>query len=682
MPEHKFTNALAYETSPYLQQHAHNPVQWHPWGEEALRLAREHDRPILLSIGYSACHWCHVMERESFENEEIAGLMNQYFINIKVDREERPDIDSIYMTAVQMMTGSGGWPLTVFLTPEGVPFYGGTYFPPQDRHGMPGLPRILLSVAGAYREKRDLILADASKLISEIRNSDSAAIGPGELKSDILESAVASLLRGYDSKNGGFGRAPKFPPSMTLTFLLRNYRRKNDSRALKAVEHTLQKMAAGGMYDQLGGGFHRYSVDATWLVPHFEKMLYDNALLSRIYLDAWLLTGKPLYRRIAEETLDYVRREMTSPEGGFYSSQDADSEGHEGKFFLWTREEVVALLGPDNGEIFCRYHGISAGGNFEGASILHVPREPEETSREFGIPVEDLYQIISAGKARLLDSRELRIKPARDEKVLTAWNGLMLRSFAEAASALDRDDYRDTAERNAEFLFSCMQKDGRLLRSWKGGRARFDAYLEDYACIIDGLISLYEATFDYGWIRKAESSAAVLVDGFWDSSGGNFFFTGKDHEKLIHRPKDLYDNATPSGNSAAAYAFQRLAAHTGNQAWADKARSILTGMSEAMEKHPYGFSHYLCALDWFLSGTTEIAIAGDLSATATKEMLRIVSGTYNPDKVVACGLQEDVPLLRGRISPNSAPTAYVCRRSVCSAPILNPLELAKALKEK
>jgi uncharacterized protein len=680
MSEPKFTNALAGETSPYLLQHAHNPVQWHPWGEEALSLARQQEKPILLSIGYSACHWCHVMERESFEDEEVAALMNKYFINIKVDREERPDLDSIYMAAVQMMTGSGGWPMTVFLTPEGVPFYGGTYFPPNDRHGMPGFPRVLLSVAGAWKEKRDLIRHDAARMIDGIRDSELMGETSGSLSKEILEAATESLLRSYDSQHGGFSRAPKFPPSMSLSFLLRRAWRTGDSRALEAVEHTLQRMARGGMCDQLGGGFHRYSVDAHWLVPHFEKMLYDNALLSRIYLDAWLHTGNPLYRRIAEETLDYVRREMTSPEGGFYSSQDADSEGHEGKFFVWSREEIISLLGADDGEVFCRCHGVTEAGNFEGANILYLPRPQEEAGPELGLSPESLSRILAAGKARLFQAREKRVKPGRDEKVLAAWNGLMLRSFSEAASALDREDYLDTAVRNAEFLTTQMEKGGQLLRSWKDGRARFNAYLEDYACLIDGLISLYEATFDFRWIRKAESLASLLVESFWDERGGNFFFTSRNHEQLIHRPKDIYDNATPSGNSAAAYALLRLAGHTGNLEWAAKAGSILEGMAGVLGKHPYGFSHYLCGLDFYLAGATEAAIAGEPADPGTRKMIRSVFAAYCPDKVVACGLDKSVPLLTERIRPGMPVQAFLCRNRTCKPPINDPAALADEIR--
>src|SRR4030095_10060531 len=452
MSDEKYTNALVHETSPYLLQHSHNPVSWYPWSEPALQRARQEDKPILLSIGYSACPWGHVVEHESFENEAIARIMNENFINIKVDREERPDLDAIYMNAVQMMTGSGGWPMSVFLTPDQVPFYGGTYYPPEDRHGMPGFPRILLSVAQAYRERKNEITRDAGTILIELQKGGRLPASETELSIDLLEAATRTLLANYDSQHGGFGRAPKFPPSMTMTFLLRSYRRSGDRRYLDAVELTLEKMATGGIYDQLGGGVHRESVDQYWLVPHFEKMLYDNALLSRIYLDAYLATRNDLYRRITEETLDYVVREMVSPEGGFYSTQDADSEGHEGKFFVWTPKEVEEILGEKDSDIFCGYFDVTPEGNFEGKNILHVPRDGRTVAKLNRIEEEEFWGIIKRGKKHLFEARETRVKPGRDEKILTAWNGLMLRSFAEAANGLDRDDYRSVAVCKPEFI--------------------------------------------------------------------------------------------------------------------------------------------------------------------------------------------------------------------------------------
>ena len=608
--EDRPANRLVNETSPYLLQHAHNPVDWYPWGEEALSRAEAEDKPVLLSIGYSSCHWCHVMERESFENEAIARIMNENFISIKVDREERPDLDAVYMKAVQMMTGHGGWPMTVFLTPDRKPFYGGTYFPPEDRRGMPGFPRVLLSVARAFRERRDQIGADAEKVIRELDRQIDLPPSEAGLCTSILTTAAENLMRAYDDRNGGFGAAPKFPPSMSLTFLLRAYVRTGNSAYLEASEKTLEKMAGGGIYDQLGGGFHRYSVDAQWLVPHFEKMLYDNALLVRIYLDAWLLTGKPLYRRIVEETLDYVLREMTSPEGGFYSSQDADSEGQEGKFFVWTEEEVKTALGEEEGELFCRYFDVSAYGNFEGVNVLNVPRAAQLVARMEDLSGERLLAVVARGREVLFRIRERRVKPSRDEKVLAAWNGLMLRSFAEAAAALDRADYRRAAERNAAFLLSQMKERGRLLRSFRNGAARLNAYLEDYSFIVDGLISLYEATSASRWLEEATSLAETMVALFRDPESGGFHYTSIDHETLIQRPKDLYDNAIPSGNSASAYALTRLWRLTADERWADHARSVLEPAAEAMAAHPQAFGHLLCALDLFLGPSTENMVNG------------------------------------------------------------------------
>ena len=681
MSEHKFTNALAGETSPYLLQHAHNPVNWYPWSDEALHRAHAEDKPILLSIGYSACHWCHVMEHESFENESTARLMNEHFINIKVDREERPDLDTIYMAAVQMMSGHGGWPMTVFLTPDGVPFFGGTYFPPEDRHGLPGFPRLLLSVAGAYSEKKEAIQKEAATIVRELQRINSIGTAKGALNRDILDTAIPQLMANYDSQYGGFGSAPKFPPSMSLSFLLRSHARTRRTELLEAVEHTLQKMAFGGIYDQLGGGFHRYSVDEKWLVPHFEKMLYDNALLSRIYLDTYVATKNEFYRRIVEETLDYVRREMTSPDGGFYSTQDADSEGHEGKFFVWTPREVESVLGAEDADLFCRCYDVTDHGNFEGKNILNVPRPVSVVARLNKIPEAALEEILARGRRLLFERRESRIKPGRDEKILTAWNGLMLRSFAEASAALDRRDYRDIAVRNAEFVLTGLQREGKLLRSYKDGTARFNAYLEDYSCMVDGLISLYEATFDPRWMREAERLAEVMIDHFWDPKEGNFFFTSEDHEALIHRPKDFYDNATPSGNSVAAHALIRLAELTGEEKWRDYAHSVLEAMATAMSSHPSAFSNLLCALDFLLAPPVEIAVIGDPESDQSQELLKIVRTRYSPNKALACGTDGKPGLLRDRPQIDGKATAYVCRNQTCSPPVTRVDDLERILGE-
>ncbi len=681
----KHTNRLIHETSPYLLQHAHNPVDWHPWGAEALNLSKAGDKPILLSIGYSACHWCHVMEHESFENEAIAKLMNDNFINIKIDREERPDLDTIYMNAVQMMGQRGGWPLTVFLTPDCVPFYGGTYFPPIDRHGMPGFPRLLLALADAFQNRRAEIEQSASGLLSELQRINDVESSASALTPVLLEQAAQQILRAFDPVEGGFGRAPKFPPSMTLSFLLRQYQRTNDPALLAAVELTLQKMARGGMYDQLGGGFHRYSVDEKWLAPHFEKMLYDNALLSRIYLDAYLVTGNGFYKQIVTETLDYVRREMTDANGGFYSSQDADSEGEEGKFFVWSRAEVEALLGAEDAKLFNRYFDVSDAGNFEGHNILHVDESLETIAKLLKVEPERLQAALTRGKQILFQAREQRIKPGRDEKLLTAWNGLMLRSFAEAAQVLSRADYLETAVRNAEFVCATLKREGRLLRTHKDGASKLNAYQEDYAYLIDGLLALYEASFDTRWFVAARALADTMIEQFWDAENGGFYFTSADHETLISRTKDFYDNATPAGNSVAAHVLLRLALFTGAARYRELAEQILQLTLHDVQRMPNAFGHTLCALDLYLSEAPEIAIAGSWSDPATAELIATVFQRYLPNKVVALAALDDVtvgqtiPLLAERGPLGGKAAAYVCRNFVCAAPVTAAAELAALL---
>lgn len=679
MSEKRSTNALAQETSPYLLQHAHNPVEWYPWCEEALRRAREENKPTLLSIGYSACHWCHVMERESFEDEAIARLMNEHFVNIKVDREERPDLDAIYMNAVQLMTGRGGWPLTVFLTPEQVPFYGGTYFPPEDRHGLPGFARVLRSVSDAYREHGERIRRDAAKIAHEIGAATRIAGLRTELDSGLLDAAASGLAAHFDPRHGGFDGPPKFPPSMALDFLMRSYVRTANPHLLEIVEVTLQQMAAGGIRDHLGGGFHRYAVDAGWLVPHFEKMLYDNALLSRVYLEAFLLTGNGLYRRIAEETLDFVLREMTAPEGGFYSSQDADSEGEEGAFYTWRRAEVMALLGDDEGELFCRYFDVSAAGNFEGRNVLHTPRPAALVARWIGVAEERLDEAVARGRRILFEARLRRARPARDEKIVASWNGLMLKSFAQAGCALDRSDYLHAAVRNAEFLTTGLMSAGRLLRTFAAGKAKHPACLEDHAALADALLSLYEATFDLRWLHLAEELAATMLTRFRDPEGGGFYFTADDHEKLIQRPRDIFDNATPSGNSLALHVLLRLWHLTAEERWLEPASEIFEKLAGTAARHPAAFCHLLGALDFHLSGGLQITVAGDAQDSRTRELLRAVYGRYLPNRVIACGTAGEPRLLEGRPQIGDRPTAYVCTGRVCAAPATTAAELAARL---
>ena len=686
-------NRLINETSPYLLQHAHNPVDWHPWGQEALERAREEDKPILLSIGYSACHWCHVMERESFEDEGIAALMNENFINIKVDREERPDLDAVYMEAVQTLTGSGGWPMTVFLTPDGKPFHAGTYFPPVDHHNMPGFPRILSAVSEAYRTNRGEIERVTQQLTEHMGRTGQLAAGATLLTPDLLHQAYSNLASNFDYQNGGFGAAPKFPQPMTPEFLLRYYYQHRDQRALEMIDLTLEKMARGGMYDQIGGGFHRYSTDAFWLVPHFEKMLYDNALLSRLYLHAYQLTQRVLYRRITEETLDYVLREMTDPLGGFYSAQDADSEGEEGKFFLWTTEQIQAALGKEEGELFCAFFGGTQAGNFEGSNILNIPEKAAMFAEERGLPLEQLVSIIQRGKSKLLEVREERIHPLRDDKVLTSWNGLMLRSFAEAGVALGRSDYLQAAIKNADFLLENLKPKGRLLRSYREGQAKLLGYLEDYAFVADGLVALYEATFEPRWLGEAIRLVDSMIELFWDDQVGGFYDTGTDHEELVIRPRDVFDNAQPCGGSVASDVLLRLAVITGNDEYSVKATTPLRSLHQLIARAPGGTGHWLAALDFYLSTPKEIAIIGPREDPATQSLVDTVFHRYLPNKVVVgaepplsqrgaggdFGKGVESPLLEGRDMVDGKPTAYLCQHYVCQLPVTDAESLSRQL---
>ena len=678
-------NRLAQETSPYLLQHKNNPVDWYPWGEEALEKARAEDKPILLSVGYSACHWCHVMERESFEDEATAEIMNKHFVNIKVDREERPDVDSIYMSAIQAMTRHGGWPMTVFMTPDGAPFYGGTYFPPVPSRGMPSFKQVLLSLADAYANRREEVLASAENVREFLKESSTASIPRSEVSEGLLTHAANALAGQIDNRFGGFDGAPKFPQAMNLEVLLRHHKRTGDRAALSGVELTLRQMANGGIYDQLGGGFARYSVDEYWLVPHFEKMLYDNALLARLYLEAYEATGDGFYRRIAEETLDYVMRDMRSPEGGFYSAEDADSEGVEGKFYVWTPEEIEATLEPEDAKLAERYWDVTERGNFEGKTILNVPRPPEAVADEFGLSTEELWQRILSIRERLFTEREKRVRPGRDEKVLAAWNGLMLRAFALAAGATGREEYLRVAEENAVFLLEKLVVDGRLRRSYKDGQARLNGYLEDYACVADGLVELYEATFETRWLREAASLADAILGLFWEEAEGAFYDTAADHEELVTRPRDVYDNATPSGNSVAVDVLLKLSVLLEREDYRERAGAVLDNLSGGMVQVPGAFGRLLSALDFYLSTPYEVAIIGEREAPDTKMLLETVYSSYLPNKVVAGSSEKDeeatqlVPLLANRPMRGGRPTAYVCVNYACQSPTTDPAELARQL---
>ena len=683
----KHTNRLIDETSPYLLQHAHNPVDWYPWGEEALVQAKQQDKPILLSIGYAACHWCHVMEHESFENEQIAAVMNEHFINIKVDREERPDLDEIYMNAVQMLTGQGGWPMTMFLTPDLKPFYGGTYFPPDNRYGRPGFPRVLLGVAEAYRERRDAVGEQADQIIANL-NQLSAMEGRGrQLTTDMLDQAYQDYLSQFDHHDGGFGSAPKFPPSMGLSLLLRHWHRTGNANALNMVEVTLEKMARGGMYDQLGGGFHRYSVDERWLVPHFEKMLYDNALLSVAYLEAYQATGNAFYRQIAAETLDYVLTEMYDAEkGGFYSTQDADSEGVEGKFFVWQLDEVEQLLGEEKAKIFCEYYDITELGNFEHKNILHVQTPADLFARKLSIDLGELEDILAEGRRRLFEVREGRIKPGLDDKILTSWNGLMIRSMAMGYQVLGDERYREAAEKSARFILSELSQDnGLLFRTHRDGKSHLNAYLEDYSYFVSGLINLYEATFAVQWLKEAERLNQIMIEQFWDDANGSFFFTSKNHETLIVRSKTGYDGATPSGVSMAVHSLLRLDKLLNRPDFRQKVETTLDVYYQQIERSPSGSAQMLCELDFLLSTPKEIAIASQRESDDTHATLTAIHSRFIPNKVLALASDgEDVgdfiPLLEGKTQLESKATIYVCENYTCQAPTTDVEELTQLLQ--
>jgi uncharacterized protein len=670
------SNRLAKETSPYLLQHAHNPVDWYAWGTEAFDRSRSENKPILLSVGYSACHWCHVMERESFEDAQTALVMNELFVSVKVDREERPDVDSIYMQAVQAMTGHGGWPMTVFLTPSLEPFWGGTYFPPDDRPGMPSFRRVLHAVADAYRNRPDDVKRVASSMREMFAATADRARSSGSVSADLLERATRGLLASYDTERGGFGDAPKFPHAMAMEFLLQQWARTGGGTdaALEAARHTFLQMARGGIYDQIGGGFARYSVDAQWLVPHFEKMLYDNALLARLGIHVWQATGGETssdardfdVRRVCEETLDWLAREMTSPAGGFYSTLDADSEGEEGKFYLWSEQELRELLGAD-ADALIAYWGVSSGGNFEGENILHV-----QDASAVAPPT------LAAAKRKLYEARARRVWPARDEKVLASWNGLMLRAVAEAARVFYEPRFAELARRNGEFLFREMVRNGRVFRSHKDGLSRITGFLEDYAAIGLGALALYELTFDRVWLDRARELTDAIVRWFWSDEAGAFFDTPSDHDELFTRPRDVTDNATPSGTSLAVELMLRLGDVLGDAEMRRRAISVLETIAEPMARFPLAFGHALAATDLAVHGATEVALVGDPGAADFAALARVVASRYVPSLVLAGGKPADadgIGLLAGRDARQGKATAYVCRGYVCDEPVTEPAEL-------
>jgi uncharacterized protein YyaL (SSP411 family) len=679
----KHTNLLVREKSPYLLQHAHNPVDWRPWGEEAFEKAKRENKPVFLSIGYSTCHWCHVMERESFEDEAVAKIMNEHFVCIKVDREERPDVDQIYMNAVMMLTGSGGWPLNVFLTPDLKPFYGGTYFAPDERYGRPGFPSVLRDVARAWETKPQEI-EKAGKQLAEVIQKPEGAASQGVLNNSVLEQALGAFAQGFDPKDGGFRGAPKFPPSMALQFLLRIYQKTGEAGLLPMVEVTLDKMAQGGIYDQVGGGFSRYSTDNKWLVPHFEKMLYDNALLSRTYLEAFQATGNEEYARVAREVFEYLFRDMTDPEGGFYSAEDADSEGVEGKFYLWTPESLKKILGEKDGEDFCRLYGVTEHGNFEeGHTILHLRAGLPESLKAVGRDAEWLGEV----KAKVLAARSLRIRPHRDDKILMAWNSLMISSLASAFQVLGDSRFLQAAEKAAEFISKKLIKDGRLMASYRQGPSDVQGFLDDYAFYQAAQLDLYESTFNPVYLKEALRLGQEITRLFGDEKNGGYFFTGsdqKDRHRLLARNKETYDGVIPSGNAVAALNDLRLGEFTGKKEYREKALRVLTAFGGVVAASPSNYPKMLQAFQFDYYGPSEILVVGPRAES--EKFLKLVWKANLPNRVMTWaedsnieGLAADIPWVQGRHSQAGKPAVYICRNFQCQLPVTDEKRLAELL---
>ncbi len=679
-------NRLALETSPYLLQHAHNPVDWYPWSDEAFAAARRENKPILLSVGYSACHWCHVMERESFENPQIAALMNELFVNIKVDREERPDVDHIYMSAIQMLTGRGGWPMTVFLKPDGYPFYGGTYFPPEERHGMPAFPRVLQFIADKYHQSPDDVEKAVSEIGSRLKQMESPPASGALPPDDLLSSAAESLAQAYDETHGGIGQAPKFPNTAPLDLWLRASHLSGDRRYADMTLFTLRKMANGGVYDQLGGGFHRYSVDPVWLVPHFEKMLYDNAQLVPLYLSAYQISGDVFFANVARDILDYVIREMTDDNGGFYSTQDADSEGVEGKFFVWDRDEVFSILDDgDTAEIVCRYWDITDQGNFEGRNIPHVTIDHEQTARLFGRDTTEVVEILNAARIKLRKARSERIAPARDEKMLTSWNGLMISAFARAAEVFADPTYAETTRNAIAFVEGTMRSDDRLLATCKDGDAKLNAYLDDYAFYGNALLDAFEALHDRSYLESARTLCDSMLHHFWDVEAAGFFFTSDDHEELIVRSKPAFDGSIPSGNSVAVHLLLRLFHHTGEQEYRRRAEQSLALFGQTASNQPFGLANLIAAFDFYRRGPVEIAVVVDPALAPRDPLLARLRSLYIPNRtLVHLDPDPTAPrpeLLAGKGQIDGRTTVYVCRHMTCSAPATDWEDLEPLLED-
>ena len=681
----KTGNRLAETSSPYLLQHASNPVDWYPWGADALQRAKEEDKPIFLSIGYSACHWCHVMEHQSFENQAIADYLNEHFISIKVDREERPDLDDLYMTAVQMLSGSGGWPMTLFLTPELKPFFGGTYFPPESQLGQIGFKTLLERIRQVWVDQRHDVKHSADEITAALaRHAEMNVPADEALTSTLLDRAVEELSSTVDAQWGGFGDAPKFPPVSSLFLLMRRYQQTGAEPLPMMIRGTLDAMGAGGFFDQVGGGFHRYTVDAQWLTPHFEKMLYDNAQLASLYTAAWQWTDEPAYRRVARETLDYVQRDMTAPEGGFYSSEDADSEGGEGRFYIWSKEELERVLGPDDAPAAIDYWGVTAAGNFEGMNILHRPSTDRAFAEQQGLTSEELADRIADWKRKLLRARSTRPRPARDDKVIAAWNGLMISAFAGAAQAFDDAGYVATARHAAHFVIHEMTVQGGVHRTWRAGRRSGPGYLDDHACMIQAMVDLYETDFDRAWLDVARTLFEMMEQHFADKPDAAYFYTSATHhDDVIVRARPLMDGSEPSGNSVAAHALLRLGALLDHDGMRRRAAAILIGGAGQMERVPRSVLALLGALDEHLGPGREIVLAGDPQSEAGKALLKPVRETYLPRRVIACAEPDRDhaadPLRAGKTPVNGGPSVYICENYACKAPVTTPKSVAAHL---
>jgi hypothetical protein len=679
------TNRLAHETSPYLLQHRHNPVDWYPWGEEALRCARDEDKPILLSIGYSACHWCHVMAHESFADEATAALMNEHFVNVKVDREERPDLDQIYQTALQMISRrGGGWPLTMFLTADGRPFFGGTYFPSQDRYGMPSFRRVLQSVAQYYRESQEEIAANGARIVAAFGQMEGHTT-TGTLNQAVVTRAVDAIVPHVDRLHGGLGSAPKFPQTGVFTLFLRQYAATVERRYLDLVTDTLRHMAHGGIYDHLGGGFARYSTDERWLVPHFEKMLYDNALLMQLYLEAYQASGDRFFAEVVADCLRYLEREMYQYGGGFYATQDADSEGEEGRFYVWQQAEIAALLGEDAAP-FCAYYGVRPGGNWEGKNILHVAEPLDEVARHYGQTIESLAALLAACRERLFAVRARRVPPGKDTKVITAWNGMAISACARAYAILGHEAARRMGSESAEFLWTTLRRDGRLLRTYKDGQAKLDAYLDDYAYLALGLVDLFEATGRTVHLQRAVELGSQIVDHFAIGPEGGFYFTADDHESLIHRAQSTHDQSIPAGSAVAVEALLRIATFTDDARLRDAAEATLRRLGGAAAENPLAYASLLAVAGLAFDGAVEVCLVGNPDDPARDDWRRRLFQRHLPRKVV-CVLppEGDAGVLgaiaQGREALDGRLTAYVCRHATCTPPITDWPTLERTLTE-